>query len=328
MSDELLLDPDFELDNGAWTEAGSANIQAQANAQSGANVMAFRSQRGVGDPVTSTATQSAITVTSGAAYTIDLWWRHTLSGGASHVLEIRLDSGDGVYDVLEQISGSEPIDLWNHRIFEFTADGTEAKLQFHAEGIEPLTIGTSRWWVDNCSLKADDVAIKLAERGVDAMVSTLQTNLVTELGAIDTERGDGITMAVPASGDYFKYPRAELAGKGPFVEVFEDAWDFDITSVDADDQKTEYVLPVTVRITYFNRDTDTADTMIIRMRRYAAAVAIVLLKNTNLVGNDDGVVIADLNRVENYWDVEGQTEDKRMKVGVTLRCQIACGEVV
>ena len=307
---------------------GSALIQAQAEAQSGANVMALRSRRGVGDPITSTATQQAIPVTSGETYTLDLWWRHTQSAGASHVLQISISPGGVGFDLQEQISGSAPLDLWNHRIYEFVATGPTAQVRFHAEGIEPFTVGTSRWWIDNCSVKADDVAIKLAERGVDAMVSTLQTHLVTELGAIDTERGDGITMAVPAAGDYFKYPRAELAGQGPFVEVFEDAWDFDITSIDADDEKTEYILPVTVRITYFNRDQDTADTMIVRMRRYAASVAIVLLKNVNLVGNDDGVVIADLNRVENYWDVEGQNEDKRMKVAVTLRCQIACGEVV
>jgi hypothetical protein len=171
------------------------------------------------------------------------------------------------------------------------------------------------------------MAVKLAERAVDAVVAILLANLATELTAIDTERADGITMAAPIAAQYYKRPKAEISGATCHVEVFEGGFDFFNPYIDVDAQRAAYELPMTVRITFFNREGEDADTMMVRMRRYAAGVFNVLNKNATLGGSDDAIKIAAVDRVDPHWETEGEDADKIQKVQTTFDVSVKCEEV-
>jgi len=124
------------------------------------------------------------------------------------------------------------------------------------------------------------MAIRLSERAVDNVVTLLQTNLATELTAIDTQRADGIVTPAPASAQYYKRPKAEIGGATCHVEVFEGSYEFLNAYSDQDAQRAASIYPLTVRVTCFRRSGESPDTMTLIRRRLAAGVVNTLLTNT------------------------------------------------
>ena len=171
------------------------------------------------------------------------------------------------------------------------------------------------------------MAVKLAERGVGAIVTLLQDELGTELGLIDTDRGDGITMAVPATAQYYTYPKAEIAGGTVHVEVFEGSIEFLNPYVDVDAQRAVYHLPVTVRVTHFNRQGESAASMMLRSQRYATGVFNVFNKNPLLKSADAAIQIGVAEGVDPAWEFDGEDVDKIIKTQVTIPIRLRCEEV-
>lgn len=170
------------------------------------------------------------------------------------------------------------------------------------------------------------MAIKLAERAVDALVDLLQSNMSTELTAIDTDRGDGVTLAAPTADYYYKYPKAVIAGQGCHVEVFETGFDFTNQYTDPANQRAVYTLPVTIRITYLNRDGDNANTMATRGRRYATAAFNCVTKNYDIDETDAALKVATVVGVTTHWDQEGEDSQKVFKMQTAISVEVVCEE--
>ena len=79
----------------------------------------------------------------------------------------------------------------------FTATGSEAYIAMFVD--LNGTPGEAEWYVDDFTVEAEYMTVKLAERVLTELQSLFQTNLVTELGVIDTDRNDGLVVPVPAT---------------------------------------------------------------------------------------------------------------------------------
>lgn len=240
-------------------------------------------------------------------------------------LHVSFDDGDGTFVSESTLTtGTLEKDTWHRWTISTSTpiSGPDIRLRLGAQAAE----GVFGWWhVDDLVVEGTPLAVKLAERAVDAIESLLQSNLSTELTAIDTDRGDGITMAAPANGQYYKREKAEVAGATAHVEIFESDWDFTNPYTDADAQRATYDLPVFVRVTCFNRDGDSADTMHARKRRYAAGVFNVINKNSDLGDSDDATINVVVQGVDTDFDRDA--EDNISKVRATLRLLVKCEEV-
>jgi hypothetical protein len=173
----------------------------------------------------------------------------------------------------------------------------------------------------------ESMAVKLAERGVDAVVLCLQTYLAAELLAIDTDRADGITMVAPANTGYYRRPKVEIAGATSHVEVFEGGYEFGNPYVDSGDGRAVYDLPVTVRLTYFNRSGADRAEMCTRMRRYSAGVFNAISKHSDLADTDDATQIAVVNSVTPPWESISEADPGTFKGQITLQLTVRCEEV-
>ena len=173
------------------------------------------------------------------------------------------------------------------------------------------------------------MAIRLAERGVGEVVTLLKADLGTELALIDTDRsGDSLVLAVPASADYYDYPNPVIGDGAAHVEVFESAYDFENPYSDASSGRISYSLPVTVRLTFLNRDGDSRAEMGQRARRYASGIAIVFIRKPTLGGADDKILITGARVVEPDWTTEGEDARDIAKGRVTVELELRCSEVL
>jgi len=255
----------------------------------------------------------------GADGTITAWVQ---SSGASHgTLRCYVDAGDGMYVL--QASRSDDVGAWTEwDIGSVTPLGFNGRIKFDTTA----SANNHGWYVD-AVVWNDPMAVKLAERPIDAVVSLLQSNLAGELTAIDTDRGDGVTMVAPSNGDYFKRPRSVLSGKGPWVEVFESSYDFLNPYADADAQRANYKIPLAIRVTYAKSAADTADIMAKRMRRYATGVFNCINKNPDLGDSDDATLIAVVTSVDAHWVDQGEDTSIAEKAQTTLGVEVHCNEV-
>lgn len=260
-------------------------------------------------------------MTVGVTYDVACYVKRPAGPGG---IRCRYDPGDGSTNILAtKSSGSGAWALWE--VGSFVALGTTGWLRFDSL----ITDDGKSWFMDEVTFTGvgSAVAVKLSERAVDAVVSLLQANLATELTAIDTDRADGVTMAAPANAQYYKRPKSEVAGATVHVEVYEGSFDFTNPYTDADAERAVYDLPLDVRVTFFNRDQDTADTMMIRMRRYATAVFNVINKNPSLADSDNATQHIVVTGVRPYWEVDSEDEDKVVRVRTTVSLTVACEEV-
>jgi len=319
----LLPDGSFELE--LWTLADGAEY-ALTNPLIGVQSLQL-DYLGDGDD---TATSAAFDVTADEVATIQFWVRNEAREANATIRLYHYPNGTGNPAVL--IWSATGLGFASRQVYElFSADVTpttaEDKLLFsgaHAGGF-----GGNVFNVDDVKYLqgADAVAVKLAERGVDAVVSALQTYLPTELTAIDTERADSITMAAPANANYYKRPKAEIAGATAHVEVYESGFDFANPYTDSGDSRAVYSLPVTVRLSYFNRDGGDRDEMVTRMRRYSAGVFNAISKNNSLGDSDDATQIAGVDSVTPPWESITEAQPGTFKGEITLQLTVKCEEV-
>lgn len=173
------------------------------------------------------------------------------------------------------------------------------------------------------------MTIKIAETPVSAIITALKARLGTELTTIETERGDGISLPAPAATDYFNRPKGELAGKGPFVEVFEDAFDMSQDYSDIEANRLTFVASITVRITLVNGNPwKSAEDMSTAMRRYGAAVGRVFVRYPQLENAETTVQAINPVNYEPHWIVEDENSDKVTKITLAIKSEVRCEEVL
>jgi len=170
------------------------------------------------------------------------------------------------------------------------------------------------------------VAVKLAERAVAAIAALLLAKLGAQLTAIDTDRSDTITTAGTTT-TYYEYPKAVISGGQTHIEVFEDGFDFLTPYSDPGAQRAAYTIPLTVRVTFFNRDQDTEAKFVTRARRLATGVFNVINKNPTLAVADAAIKLVVVMGVEPEWIVESVESTEITKSVVTLRLEVGCEEV-
>ena len=318
---QLLGDPGFE-DGTDWVYSGGCERQYGVGARHTGSYGAFIGYR-AGHFGTPTMSQIDLPLTPGNRCLVRVWCK---SEGIYHAeLTVQVDAGDGVY--VEHGARSTTVDdwvMWN--LGGFTALGTTGRIRIRCSNLSHNDHG---WHVDDVLLVDTevDVAVKLAERAIDAVVTLLQANLATELTAIDTERADSVTTAAPANAQYYKRPKAEIAGATVHVEVYESSFDFVNPYTDADAQRAVYEIPLTVRVTCFNRNgVDPANAMMKRMRRYATGVFNVINKNYTLDDSDDATQVGTVEGVDPHWEFEGEDADKVRKVQAVVRVNVRCEE--
>ncbi len=170
------------------------------------------------------------------------------------------------------------------------------------------------------------MAIQLSERAITATIDLLKANLATELAAIVTEFGDGITLPAPvnASG-YYNRPKSEIQGDDAHVEVFEDPFEFRHPYSDAAANRATYDLEIVVRVTVINREAVDAETMYSKMRRYSAAVVRIVLDNPQLDAGPE-VQVAKVVRVDPYHEIEGEDEEGYQKVSTAVALEVSLEE--
>lgn len=322
----LIPNGDCESATPAITLEGLAERNTDAPYSGSYAVMLFTRKGFIGGDDVSRATWPGIPVTPGQEYELSYWYSDA-EGPDQASLITELDPGDGTFQQLVEHSPPGLLGSYQQQTgLRFTAAGSTAYFRARSTTTAAALI-SDEWFVDYIEYRELDMAVELAERGIDAMVAILQSALGTELAAIDTARGDSITMDVPASGNYYKYPKAEIAGETVHVEVFEDEFEFLNPYSDAASQRAVYLLPLTVRITHFNRANYSAGDMVTRSRRYATGVFNVINKNPYLAGTDDAIQVAVVEKVTPVWVPEGEDVQKIIKTVDTLQVVLRCEEV-
>lgn len=318
----IITDPGFETAEGvSWDYYNGAKRYTGSDAYVG-DGYAFVGFR-TGTFGTGYVEELALSLTLGNVYQVRL---RCMSNGASHnELRVRLDVGDGAYATqAARCADAAAWELWG--CGQFTALGTVGRIRIQC--LNP-SIHNHGWYLDEVMVIDTEagMAVRLAERAVDAIVTLLKANLATELTAIDTERADGITMVAPGDAHYFKRPKATTHEGTASVEVFESDLEFTNPYTDAAAERAAYRLPITVRVTYCNAGGDTPDTMMIRMRRYSAGVFNVINKNYDLGDADDATKSVVVERVSAHWETEGEDADKVNKVQSTIELEVGCEEL-
>lgn len=184
---------------------------------------------------------------------------------------------------------------------------------------------TATWYFDDLALDTDTMAVKLAELAVGAIATHLAAELETELAAIDTNRADSITTAGTTTS-YYQHPKDVIAGGETHIEIFESAFEFTNPFSDAYESRAIYALPVTVRVTFFNRNADTEGNFVTRARRLVTGVFNAINKAPTLSDVDTAIQIVSIRAVAPEWESEGESREIT-KARVTLFLNVACHEV-
>lgn len=326
----LVTDPGFELGIGWEYREGAERTTDDAN-EGSYSLKLYTTKGGPDGTIESEARSDFLKVSVGTTYR---WVNYQKNDDAFPIgLEMwRWEPSRGWFQQ-DVITWDQFGSGWRRVAFvTFTPAETPTRLAYLTLE-SAVSVYASNWYIDDIEVDAeDDVVVKLSERAVDAIVSTMQTNFGTELAAIDTARADGVTLAVPATTDYYKRPKPEIAGATTHVEVFEGdslnlgglADDPEAAWADMDQERATYKLEATVRVTCFNRDGDDADTMRKRMRRYSAGLYNVFIRNTRLGATDDAIQAARIERID--WDETESDDGGVAKVQVTAHALIACEE--
>jgi len=323
----LLPNPGCELASPAITLSGLAERNTDDPHTGSYAVMLF-TRKGEAGKIDdeSEAEWPSFKVDVGKQYHVKYWYSE--SGNATDIAPLltEIDPGTGSFGELKthtSSGGQLPHRLQSGLLFT-AAGGITARFRVRSlETASPLII--DRWYIDDIVIE-ESMAVKLAERGVAAVIAILQSDLATELAAIDTERGDSITMDAPAAGTYYHYPRAAIQGATCHVEVFEEEFEFTEPYSDAAHQRATYELPITIRLTHFNRANYSIEDMVTRSRRYGAGVFNVINKNHTLGGTDDAIQVAVVQRVQAQWITEGEPADKIVKTVDTVQVLLRCEE--
>lgn len=272
----------------------------------------------------SSCTWPAMAVVVGETYSV--LFRYDGDGSMEADLVLEIDPGlGGVFLEFGRISAPGAMGAWQLAgPYDFTAVGTSAQVRLRS-GTIAAAIGNDVWYVDDVQVLEPEaaVAIRLAERAVDAALAQFEASLATELSAIVTERGDSDTLSAPASEHYYNHERREISGGTTHLEVFEGDVEIldEYTDAGNADRVTSSV-PLTVRLTAFNRDGASLAVMEDRKRRYACALVKIVVEHpelnadVNIGWSRAGAVLSQVDR-----DNESNVLKAQITVPVIVRVQ-------
>jgi hypothetical protein len=260
-------------------------------------------------------TTNDATIVNNTKYRFSYWLKPDPDNLPDFNVDVLVKSGAGSLSHV-QFSGdyTTPSDDWELFTYDFTSNGTAFKCEFENRS------SNGKWLVDLVGLESF-LSIKLAERPVRAVVALLQAQLATELSAIDTDRGDSITMVAPAAGDYSAYEREVVDGKdgAAHVEVFEGPVGFNDpygTAVN----RAVFDCPINIRVTYFGRiGAETLSDIRTRCRRYTAGIYNVIGQHRDLSDSDDATQLITANRVLPITEINAQKVQQIVEA--TVRCE-------
>jgi len=320
-SPNIIVDPGAELDSPLWSYAtGAGRLQETFWTEPFEGGWMFLTG-GVSSSFAPTIEQG-ISYEDGEVYQVKLWVDGLRVVNQRKPLALVIDPG-GEPDISKTHEEYTGWHLWDWGTF--TATGTSGQFSMFmedAQGINP----THYWAIDSIIVRRHTVAIKLAERGVDAVAAMLLAQMATELTAIETQRGDGITLEVPTAAQYYKRPHGPFGGTtAAHIEVYEESYVFDNPYSDAAVQRAAYELPLIVRLTYFNRVAKDKQFMVTQIRRYAAAMFNCFIRNYDLSDTDDSTKWAWVRSVDADTD---SSEDGSgvQKITATLKVTVKCEE--
>jgi len=282
------------FENEDWTLAGTGGAYVSTPTQRGSATALRMRHNTIG---TNTEAQSPdMVVTAGNAFDVSFWLQWTdISHEQFKMLVSHYPNGTSMSRASIDLIRSTQFaaDVWHQFKYTVTSNSTSNALYFATQLSSNSFTGSIDWFCDNVSFSDAGVAVKLAERSVSALDTQLKAQLGTELGAIDTDRADGITMAVPASGDYHQFDKQVTAtGAGtPEVHIFEDQ-EYEFINPNHDVQRGSsayYNLPVTLRLVWWNRDDDTRSDMETRKRRYLTGIYNVIVADHTIGSSDDAI---------------------------------------
>jgi hypothetical protein len=334
----LLPDPGFESGAfGTWTNVGGTLAQFRSDqAQAGTySLLLSWFIFPPGSTTTGTIESDDITVSAGAQHEFTFWFYPLVSivDWSIRVQHYPSGTGGALAVVQDVLVSSLNTGQWNELgPYTFTPNDTTDRIRLtniYTGSPGGFVSGGGHW--DSCvyaaSAAGGAMAVKLGERSVDAVTSLLQSQLSAELGLIDTDRADGVTMAVPPTGNYYKRPRPMIIGGAAHVEVYEGVIEFENRYSDSDSQRATYTIPLTIRVTWFNRAGDSRDTMVNRGRRYSAGIYNVLTKSPNLSDSDDATIIGGATAVTPAWQTIEEPQPGTFKGSIEISAEVRCEEV-
>ena len=345
-----LVDPGLEL-GGAWTFApaegaagkyASREEYAAHTGEWGGQVAKLLSPTNVGiavSPVGSTKKES-----TAHKYIYGGWFKFAAGGDTANPLIVRgqsclgngfmrLNAAAGTIKFYDANLFSPAWTTTGHDFTEWTfvqsgkvtgtSDVADLKLRVN---VEVSAAAAGRWYFDDVFITEINMAVQLAERGVAAIVAQLQSDLETELTAIDTDRSDAITTAGSVT-TYYTYPMPVIGGGETHIEVFEGPIDYNNFYSDANSGRVTYKFPLTVRTTYFNRSAEGVAAMTTRGRRLSSGIVLVFSKSPDLGGTDAAIQIVGATTTEPQWITADEDDPKVLKQVITTTLEMMCEEI-
>jgi hypothetical protein len=330
---ELLVDPSFEAHAPAWTLGlRAAYVSDESPVYDGIAAVLMNPINSDFGPTRLDAYIRQVLATSSLGETVTpSIWIYKPSGSAGHQdndfeLRISLTSyGDPVMTVQAFDTLTIPVDLWakvQAEPFVLPCDTPtlEWRLRF------PVTpdVGKSLY-VDVASVLSQEanMAVMLMELPLRAILATLQANLSTEIGYVNTEANDGITC--PAVTHWYCWDRERAQPEKAEVEVFEtgqgelEEWASQVSTWSVGARiplRSSWIF--TVRLNYANRSALSTSAMRVLGWRYAAAIMRCLRNVPNLgqstIFATPGIPVATLvptddpNDVRTFGRVEVQVQ--------------------
>lgn len=327
----LLLNPGFEDGTQCWTwSVTGAERSADYGSHNGDYAARLRFRTGsLGPPpvlgISGTVTQR-VALRTGATYALGAWLRRQ-SGAVALRMDVLNPADDAAQEAdWTNLATATAATAWTEIGGSFVALGREVDVRFRAFAGEDGYL-----LVDDAGLEEDTVARLLTERGTLQLLKCLQDNLATEIGYINTERADGLT--VPATANWFGWRREIPANRGFEVEVYEDGPStFPFNERDESAYAASARPPVTIdvpvalRATVPNISGWTNAQMLSIARRVGAALTRVVLNNPQL-GDSTHVVRAWCRDLDVLVDDEVAEDGRRTEVArVLLRVDVRTEE--
>lgn len=320
----LLADPGFELDTasdvGGWSTAGvggRANDEPREGSYHGF-VSSYRTTPT--DTPTASTLSAQVSVSSGTAYALSTWV--SLESGACGIsLAYRCPATATADTVLTTLAATDIKSGWNFLSGSFTATAANASFR-----VVTNTADFGTWYVDTCAMSPSGTRkIELSELPVRTVLETVRSHLPAEIDEINDAHSD-ITLTKPTTSGYYNRPKAEITGGDVHVEVYESGFDIRSPYQDVDANRATYDIPITVRLTAFNRANLSASDMMNALRRYEAALGRVFLENPYLDRQEDAVQVCRIDSVTPFWELAGADTEAVRKVSVALGLTVSVEE--
>ena len=158
------------------------------------------------------------------------------------------------------------------------------------------------------------MSVEFTQRVVDALEAEFTASYGAALTSIDA------TLA--GVDQYYKYPVPVIGGDTLHVEFFESEVEFNEPYTDKSSGVNSFEGTYAVRFTLLNRSQLEAGDMVTNIRKYASAALKVVRDNPTL--SDACIIDTIADAWSHSWDIDGEEENKKLKLRgmLTLRIKV------